>query len=241
MTPPEAPPSLQQALRTGRLKPAGTGGFRLPRRFTLPAQLQIRNHHRYDCGFLNQVMFALILEGRSLPQGCTACYKLRIETGSLAALLTLTHRLENSPFIAKCGIDWQAPPGRTHVAVIYGDSLETVRAARAALLPDLAACGLPTDELTITLRRGCANYEDTLGPPPDWRNDPAASVLEQQLSLKFQRRRPLIRRYRWRKLISLSLWLILSLLLPLRAHRPAPFRHSYPPEAETSADKDRRP
>ena len=143
------------------------------------------------CRFLNDFLFDQAYGEAAVPFGCRACFKIKISTRTLRALMAAKGIAEATGLTTKSGSDVDNPTNTDiYSTYLYFDGLgaarETYRELRKALdqHPHLGP------EVAATIKRGCTNYEHKLGPSDRYAFDPRLEDVEAHLAARFVEQKP---------------------------------------------------
>lgn len=182
--------NLARAVASQKLIAFPEGSFSLPQSGGESYFLQIKGGSAQPCrfGFSNSFLFELAYARTAVPYGCRNCYKLRIVPSNLRGLVALRGILEIVPYTSKCGVDFfNQFSSDIYAGLIYLDGLKAAQATYRELRklvdehPDLG------NTVSLTIRRGCLNYEAACGPSDRWSFRDEMSALEDSLNLRFKR------------------------------------------------------
>lgn len=143
------------------------------------------------CGFLNEFLFTRAYGEAAVPFGCQTCFKIKIASRSLRALMAVKEIAEATPYTTKSGADVDNP-GNPHLysTYLYFDGLAQARAAHKDLRARLDAHPALGRDVAATIKRGCTNYERKLGPSDRYAFDPRLEAVEAYLGERFVDERP---------------------------------------------------
>jgi hypothetical protein len=143
------------------------------------------------CGFLNGFLFAQAYGEAAVPFGCRRCFKIKVATRSLRALMAMKAIAEATRFTTKSGADVDNP-ANPHVygTYLYFDGLDQAREAWRELRAAIDAHPALGPEVVATIKRGCSNYERKCGPSDRYAFDPRLEAAEASLAERFVDDRP---------------------------------------------------
>ena len=143
------------------------------------------------CAFLNHFMFGQVYARAAVPLGCGACFKVKISTRTLRALMAAKQIAESTEFSTKSGAQIDNPTNDSvYSTYIYVTGLEAARAAYRGLRPRLDADAELGPGVVMTIKRGCSNYERKCGPSDRYSFDPGLEDAEAYLAGRFVDERP---------------------------------------------------
>jgi hypothetical protein len=201
--------NLERAVKAGRLTPLD-GNYILPEPGMQHSYLHVKTVRKMDCRFLNGFLFEHAYDKKTVPFGCSNCYKVKIVPEDFRGLIALRELLENAPYHSKCGADFYNPHSRDFYAgFLYLDGLEV---AHAACLDMRARCndypGL--GRAVITIKRGCSNMEAVCGSSDRWLFRDGMQELESYLKARVQIKPSVAEPYPVLKIKSLASWIQLA-------------------------------
>jgi len=143
------------------------------------------------CHFLNDFLFDQAYGEATVPFGCQDCYKIKVSTRSLRAMMAVKGIAEATAYSTKSGSDVDNPTNSSlYSTYLYFDgivpALETFRNLRRQLdeHPDLGP------DVAATIKRGCSNYERKVGPSDRYAFDARLADVEAYLRERFVDCRP---------------------------------------------------
>jgi len=140
-----------------------------------------------ECGFKMGFLFRQVYECRWVPQGCASCFKIKAAPKSVAGLVALSAILETLPHHNKCGLDFYNPYSRDiYAGYVYLPDLELAREAYGPLRTAIDAQPELGPSVSVSIKRGCSEYEAHCGPSDRWSFDPAMAGFEAQARHVFQ-------------------------------------------------------
>jgi hypothetical protein len=143
------------------------------------------------CGFLNGFLFEQAYGQAQVPFGCNSCFKVKIATRSLRALMAAKQIAEGTSYTTKSGQAVDNPANQDlYSTYLYLDGLEEARSVHSELRQAVDADGRLGPEVAITIKRGCTNYERKLGPSDSYAFDPRLEAIEADLAARFRDERP---------------------------------------------------
>jgi hypothetical protein len=150
-----------------------------------------RGETRRACDFLNRFMFEQVYARSTMPFGCRDCFKIRITTRSLRALMAAKDIAEATLFTTKSGPDVDNPHNQSlYTTWMYFDGLDEARMAYDALRPKLDAHENLGPGVGMIIKRGCSNYERALGPSDKYEIDPQLEAVEAHFAPLYDNVRP---------------------------------------------------
>lgn len=200
--------NLEYAVAAGKLTMLPDGRFVLPAPPSTHNYLQVKSVQKMDCRFLGDFLFHHAYDKKTVPYGCSNCYKVKVVPQDFRGLIALRGILEQTPCNSKCGTDFYNPHSRDNYAgFLYQDGLAAARAAyrnmrmRVDDHPDLGK------GVTITIKRGCSYMEAACGPSDRWTFCDGMQELESGLKARIQAEPSISDPYPVRKITSLAVWI----------------------------------
>jgi len=142
------------------------------------------------CTFLIGFMFEVAYAKSAVPNGCSACYKVKVAPRTLRELVAAWGIGKRIECLSKWGVDLNnAYSQDVYAGYFYTSGLDQARAiyriAREAIdgEPKLGP------DIPMSIKRGCSDYEAALGPSDKYEFPPELAELEAYLKTKFIRRR----------------------------------------------------
>jgi hypothetical protein len=183
--------NLRQALDAGRLIEQGDGTLQPAGE---PKQdvnwMHVSHGPPLGCGFLMEFMFRQAYAEAAVPDGCSACYKVKVVLRTLRELVAAWEIAKTIPCGSKWGTDLNNPYSQNiYAGYFYTKGLDGARAmfktARQAFdtEPKLGP------GVAMTIKRGCSEYEAALGPSDRYEFAPERGELEAYLKTRFRARK----------------------------------------------------
>lgn len=200
--------NLARAVAAQRLMVLPDSRFSLPPRGGLPYFLHVKLFSGKPCRFLNAFLFENAYARAAVPYGCRNCYKLKIVPPDLRGLIALRGIFENAPYNSKCGVDFlNQYSSDIYAGFIYLDGLKAAQNAYKELRklvdehPDLG------QTVSLSIKRGCSNYEAVCGPSDRWVFRDEMSALEASLKLRFNKELSVPDDYQRRRMSLMVRWI----------------------------------
>jgi len=139
------------------------------------------------CGFLNGFLFSQAYGAAQVPAACRSCFKVKISTRSLRALMAAREIAESTDHTTKSGSHVDDPMNSDlYGTYIYVDGLEPARAAHGRLREAVDAHPHLGPAVAMTIKRGCTNYERACGPSDQYTFEPGQEDVEAYLESRFR-------------------------------------------------------
>lgn len=170
--------NLEAAIAAGRVIRLPDGKLSLPE-FAPPTEF--RNSVRFEraCGFLNDFMFKNVYNKRSVPLGCAACYKVKVETQSMRQLMAVKKIADGFDFSAKSCAEVDRPDNQSvYSTYFYLTGLDQARKIYKQVRAKIDAEPTLGPSVKVVIKRGCTNYEHACGPSNRYTFDPRLEEVE---------------------------------------------------------------
>jgi hypothetical protein len=146
--------------------------------------------HRF-CMFLNDFLFDQAYGQTTVPFACRSCFKIRIPTRSLRAMMAVKEIAESTEFTTKSGSDVDDPTNEyLYSTYLYFNDLEQARDAYQHVRARIDRHAHLGPGVAMLLKRGCSNYERQCGPSDRYTFDPRLEAVEAYLAERFVDDRP---------------------------------------------------
>lgn len=183
--------NLRRAVDAGTLIEHPDGRFELAQSAAESDWVIIRPRPPLNCAFYKDFLFRKAYDRSAVPLGCSACYKVHVEPKTLRELVAAWEIGRTFACISKWGINFRNRHSNSvYSGVFYATSLDearaTFKAARQAFDKEPRLGSAPT----MTIKRGCSEYEMALGPSNHYQFRPELEALETYLFSRFVNRKP---------------------------------------------------
>jgi len=183
--------NLHRAIESGQLIENKDGTLELPGD---PRQgvnwMYVSNGPVLDCGFLMYFMFAHAYAESAVPQGCSACYKVKVVLRTLRELVAAWELAKRIECRSKWGTDLYNPYSQNiYAGYFYVAGLDAARTSFKVVREAIDADPKLGPEIAMTIKRGCSEYEVKLGPSDRYAFTPEMAELETYLKSRFRERR----------------------------------------------------
>jgi len=180
--------NLQRAVAAGTLKRDSTG---LLERAARPARsldwVRVKNGEAMDCDFLMEFVYRHAYAASAVPQGCSACYKVKVVPRSLRELVAAWQIGKRIACNSKWGIDLNNRYSQDiYAGFFYAAGLAEARALYRVVREAFVADPKLGPDIATTIKRGCSEYEATLGPSDRYTFAPGLAELEARLKSGFR-------------------------------------------------------
>lgn len=178
--------NIQRAVDAGYLVRKADSRIALP---VGPPQVNwayVRKTPRLDCQYFIRFLFPHVYVKSAVPQGCSACYKVKIAPRTLRELVAAWGIGKKIECTSKWGVDL----GNSHSQNIYAGyfftaGLEGARAIYRVVRETVDAHPLLGPNIDMSIKRGCSEYEAALGPSDQYTFAPELTALEAYLRKQF--------------------------------------------------------
>lgn len=151
------------------------------------------NDLKFHCRLWSNISFQIVsvnlpVQYRFVPRGCQGCWKVVIKPDTLEQLFAILEIQQSLDLTSKCGIEERDTVPYLYGAYFYNRSLdeglECYETIKNKLLKDKTLTPLIDDvdedgrTKRIILKRGCTEFEHTIGPSDQWEITETQNVLE---------------------------------------------------------------
>jgi hypothetical protein len=197
--------NLQRAVETGALIDNGDGTLQLRpvREGTRANWMVVPNGPLLECDFLFNFLFVKAYARSAVPHGCRECYKVKVAPRTLRELVAAWQIAKRIECRSKWGIDLGNPLSQNvYAGYFYTVGLEGARAVFKVVGEALAADPKLGPNLSLTIKRGCSEYEAAVGPSDRYEFTPEMAELEAYLKARFR-----ARSYAGQSNVALAFWI----------------------------------
>jgi hypothetical protein len=183
--------NLRQAIATGQLVEGEDGALRLPDdQPDVENWIFVRKGRAPECGFLMHFMFDHVYGRSAVPQGCSCCYKVKVMPKTLRELVAAWQIGSRIDCHSKWGIDLENIYSENVYAGYFytfglDEAREIFKTARELIDRDPKL----GPEVEMAIKRGCSEYEVSLGPSDQYEFAPELADLENHLKTRFRNNR----------------------------------------------------
>jgi hypothetical protein len=180
--------NIQRAIDAGQLVREADGGLRLA---AAPAAVanwaRVQHGPGLDCKFKLFFAFPHVYGKSAVPFGCSACYKVKVVPRTLRQLVAAWGIGKKIVCRSKWGIDFDNPYSQNvYAGYFYAPSLDGARAVYRIAREAIDKDALLGPDIVMSIKRGCSEYEATLGPSDQYRFTPEMEELETYLRQRFR-------------------------------------------------------
>jgi hypothetical protein len=183
--------NLKHAVESGKLiedkdgtfEPAGNSG-------QVHNWMFVDNGPPLGCGFLMHFMFDHAYAKSAVPDGCSACYKVKVVVRTLRELVAAWGIGKRVQCRSKWGTDLNNPYSQNvYAGYFYVSGLDAARELFKVLRETIDRHPKLGPEIVITIKRGCSEYEAELGPSDQYSFTPEMAELEAYLKTRVRQRK----------------------------------------------------
>ena len=183
--------NLHRAIESGRLIENEDGTLQLADN---PKQnvdwVYVSHGPPLDCGFLMGFMFRHAYAEAAVPDGCSACYKVKVVLRTLRELVAAWELAKGIQCLSKWGTDLNnAYSQNIYAGYFYVSGLDAARALFKVVREALDRDPKLGPDIPITIKRGCSEYEAKLGPSHQYEFTPEMAEIESHLKSRFRERK----------------------------------------------------
>jgi len=179
--------NLQTAIDAGRLVKGADGRLSLPRGRGTSRWIFVPNRPYLPCGFLTKVLFEVAYAETAVPHGCSACYKIKVKAETLRELVAGWQVAKSIDCLSKWGVDLDNPHSQdVYAGYFYPGDLDAARVLYKVVREAMNAYPKLGPGVTMTIKRGCSQFEAAVGPSDSYTFTPQMAELEAHLRTRFQ-------------------------------------------------------
>lgn len=182
--------NLRRSIAAGRLIENEDGTLKLagdPRKAL--SWMYVTNGPPLGCGFLMYFMFHHAYAEAAVPDGCSACYKVKVVTRTLRELVAAWQVAKRIQCRSKWGTDLNNPYSQNiYAGYFYVAGLDAARALFKVVRQAFGDDPKLGPDIAMTIKRGCSEYEAKLGPSDRYAFTPEMAELEAYLKSRFRSR-----------------------------------------------------
>ncbi len=180
--------NLRRAIEAGRLNENQDGTLELAGN---PRQdrnwMTVNNGPPLGCGFLMYFMFHHAYAESAVPDGCSVCYKIKVVLGTLRELVAAWEIGKKIQCRSKWGTDLNnAYSQNVYAGYFYVSGLDAARALFKVVREAIDNDSKLGPDIAMTIKRGCSEYEGSLGPSDRYTFAPEMAELETHLKTRFR-------------------------------------------------------
>lgn len=162
--------------------------------------IHVKHTAGFNCGLWHQITFNTVVMGlppeqRFVPRHCQSCWKVVVKPHTLQQLFNLLELQKKLDRPSKCGIETRDSVSELYGGYFYNKSfqagMECYDIVKAGMLENEFLAPL-LDEvdgygrtLRIILKRGCTEYEHTVGDSSKWNVTPEQEFIEDLIDTYF--------------------------------------------------------
>ena len=142
-----------------------------------------------DCSFLMNVLFYGAYAGSTVPYGCQACYKVKVVPQTVRELVAAWGVAKRIACTSKWGVDFYNKFSQDiYAGYFYTSGLDMARAVFKSVRQAIDSDPKLGPHVAISIKRGCSNYEEKLGPSDKYQFAPELAELEAHLKTRHRER-----------------------------------------------------
>lgn len=178
--------NLRRAIEAGQVIANEDGTLQLAPETPANNWLFVRNGAPPDCSFLIHFMFRSVYARTAVPHGCKDCYKVKVAFRTLRELVAGWRIARGIACVSKWGVDLNNPYSQNvYAGYFYASGLPMARALYKIAHEAFAADAQLGTDVTMTIKRGCSEYETALGPSDRFAFSPELAEIEAALRPRF--------------------------------------------------------
>jgi len=183
--------NLQRAIDRGDLIADPDGRLRLPPGRDNGANWAWVDHGQpLFCTFLMKFLFRQAYASGAVPQGCSACYKVKVLPRTVRELVAAWGVAKGIECRSKWGIDLHNSYSQNiYAGYFYTSGLEAARAVYRVAREAFAGEPKIGPDIALSIKRGCSEYEAALGPSDRFEFAPELAALEAYLRSRYRAER----------------------------------------------------
>jgi hypothetical protein len=148
--------------------------------------IHVDNAPPLGCEFLKHFLFRHAYGKSAVPQGCSACYKVKVAPRTLRGLVAALDLAKRIECRSKWGIDIDNPDSQDiYAGYFFATGLDMARAIFKIVREAINADPRLGPAVVMTIKRGCSEYEAELGPSERYEFAPELAELEAYLKTRF--------------------------------------------------------
>jgi len=183
--------NIRRAIESGKLTENKDGTFELvgkPRRDI--SWMYLNDKPPLGCGFLMSFLFDHAYAKSAVPNGCSACYKVKVAPRTLRELVAAWEIGKTIQCRSKWGTDLNNPYSQNiYAGYFYVSGLDAARALFKSVRQTIDSDPKLGPDIAMTIKRGCSEYEAKLGPSDRYTFAPEMAEIEAYLQPRFRKRK----------------------------------------------------
>ena len=183
--------NLRRSIESGRLIENDDGTLQIAKD---PKQevnwMYVSNGPPLGCGFLMYFMFHHAYAESAVPDGCSACYKVKVVPRTLRELVAAWEIGKRVQCRSKWGTDLNNPYSQNvYAGYFYTNGLDAARTLFKVVREAFNEDPKLGPDIPMTIKRGCSEYEAMVGPSDRYEFTPEMAQLEAHLKSRFRERK----------------------------------------------------
>jgi hypothetical protein len=183
--------NLRRAIEAGELIEHADGTLEVAHVESAQPWMYVHYGPSLGCDFLMRFAFRRAYAEGAVPSGCQACYKVKVVPRTLRELIAAWQIGKRTPCQSKWGVDLNNPHSQNvYAGYFYATGLDGARAIYRLVREAIDADPRLGPEITMTIKRGCSEYEAALGPSDQYTFSPELAEVEAYLRTRFRKSAP---------------------------------------------------
>lgn len=180
--------NLRRSIAAGAVIENEDGTFRLPdAQSNVDNWIFVKKGPPLGCDFLKHFLFQQVYAKSAVPQGCSACYKVKVIPRILRELVAAWEIGKRVECRSKWGIDLDNPYSQNiYAGYFYVSGLDAARTIFKVVREFIDKDPKLGPGIAMTIKHGCSEYEAELGPSDRYEFAPELGELESYLKTKFR-------------------------------------------------------
>jgi hypothetical protein len=144
----------------------------------------------YECDFLLHFLFRDVYAGTTVPYGCQACYKVKVVPRTVRELVAAWGIGKRIDCVSKWGVDIGNRYSQDiYAGYFYATGLDAARALFRVVRPLIDTDPKLGPAVTMSIKRGCSDYEAAVGPSDKYAFAPELEELEAYFKARYRESR----------------------------------------------------
>jgi len=180
--------NLKRAIEAGDVVETAEGRLQIGERGPSSIWVYVDHGPSLGCDFLMHFMFDHVYGHAAVPHGCSGCYKVKVGLRTLRELVAAWQIAKGIQCRSKWGIDLTNPFSQNvYAGYFYTAGLDGARVLYKVVREAIDADPKLGAGITMTIKRGCSEYEIEVGPSDSYQFTPEMAELESYLKARFER------------------------------------------------------
>jgi hypothetical protein len=179
--------NLQRAIESGALVEAEDGSISLGKTEPGDNWAVVPHQRPMECSFLIGFMFEIAYARSAVPYGCQTCYKVKVVPRSLRELVAAWGIGKQIDCWSKWGADLDNRYSQNiYAGYFYTSGLDMARAVFRVVREAIDNDPKLGAGVTMSIKRGCSDYEKFVGPSDKFEFAPELAELEAHLRSRYR-------------------------------------------------------